>query len=135
MFTKSALAGKVVKVTSQRELTQFFGNPTFTKSGTAVVQGSETSEYGLMAAYSYLGQGNQAYIVRADLSLGQLEATTTAPTSAYATANGSEIIIHALTEPAAASKIAVLSTKLASAGAPITATTLSYSSGLASSIM
>ena len=86
--TKSANAGKVVKVTSQRELTQFFGNPTFTKSGTAVVQGSETSEYGLMAAYSYLGQGNQAYVVRANLSLGQLEATTTAPTSAYATANG-----------------------------------------------
>lgn len=86
--TKQANAGKVVKVTSQRELTQFFGNPTFTKSGTAIVQGSETSEYGLMAAYSYLGQGNQAYVVRADLSLGQLEATTTAPTSAYATANG-----------------------------------------------
>ena len=41
-----------------------------------------------MAAYSYLGQGNQAYVVRANLSLGQLEATTTAPTSAYATANG-----------------------------------------------
>ena len=57
-FTKSAQAGKVIKVTSQRELTQFFGNPTFTKSGTSVVQGSETSEYGLMAAYSYLGQGN-----------------------------------------------------------------------------
>ena len=86
-FTKSAQAGKVVKVTSQRELTQFFGNPTFTKSGTAVVQGSETSEYGLMAAYSYLGQGNQAFVVRADLNLGQLEASTTAPTAAYSTAN------------------------------------------------
>ena len=86
--TKSANAGKVVKVTSQRELTQFFGNPTFTRNGTAVVQGSETSEYGLMAAYSYLGQGNQAFVVRADLNLGQLEAATTAPTSAYATANG-----------------------------------------------
>ena len=86
-FTKSAQAGKVVKVTSQRELTQFFGNPTFTKSGTAVVQGSETSEYGLMAAYSYLGQGSQAFVVRADLSLGELEASTTAPTAAYSTAN------------------------------------------------
>ncbi len=86
-FTKSAQAGKVVKVTSQRELTQFFGNPTFTTSGSAVVQGSETSEYGLMAAYSYLGQGNQAFCVRADLNLGQLEASTTAPTAAYSTAN------------------------------------------------
>ena len=86
-FTKSAQAGKVVKVTSQRELTQFFGNPTFTTSGASVVQGSETSEYGLMAAYSYLGQGNQAFVVRADLSLGQLEASTSAPTAAYTTAN------------------------------------------------
>tara|TARA_X000001036_G_scaffold42689_1_gene34189 strand:- start:7494 stop:9989 length:2496 start_codon:yes stop_codon:yes gene_type:complete len=85
-FTKSANAGKVVKVTSQRELTQFFGNPTFTKNGATVVQGSETSEYGLMAAYSYLGQGNQAFIVRADLNLGQLEASTTAPTAVYSTA-------------------------------------------------
>ena len=86
--TKSAVAGNVVKVTSQRELTQFFGNPEFTKSGTTIVQGSETSEYGLMAAYSYLGQGSQAYVVRADLNLAQLDATTTTPTSAYATANG-----------------------------------------------
>ena len=87
-FTKSAQAGKVVKVTSQRELTQYFGNPTFTKSGTTIVQGSETSEYGLMAAYSYLGQGSQAFVVRADLSLGQLEASTTVPTATYATNGG-----------------------------------------------
>ena len=91
-FSKSAQAGNVVKVTSQRELTQFFGNPTFTTSGTSVVQGSETSEYGLMAAYSYLGQGNQAFCVRADLNLGQLEANpltgTSVPTSPYTTSGG-----------------------------------------------
>lgn len=87
-YTKSIQAGNVIKVTSQRELTQYFGNPTFTKSGTTVVQGSETSEYGLMAAYSYLGQGNQAYIVRANLNLGQLDASTLAPTAAYATSGG-----------------------------------------------
>lgn len=91
-FSKSAQAGNVVKVTSQRELTQFFGNPTFTTSGTSVVQGSETSEYGLMAAYSYLGQGNQAFCVRADLNLGQLEAKpltgTSVPTSPYTTSGG-----------------------------------------------
>ena len=86
--TKSANAGQVIKVTSQRELTQFFGNPTFTKSGTSIVQGSETSEYGLMAAYSYLGQGSQAFVVRADLPLQQLEATTTTPTASYATNTG-----------------------------------------------
>jgi hypothetical protein len=86
-YTKSVYAGDVVRVTSQRELTQYFGNPTFTTNGTAIVQGSETSEYGLLAAYSYLGQGAQAYVVRADIDLAQLEATTTAPTAAYSTAN------------------------------------------------
>ena len=40
-----------------------------------------------MAAYSYLGQGNQAFVVRADLNLGQLEASTSAPTAAYSTAS------------------------------------------------
>ena len=34
-YTKTAQAGNVIKVTSQRELTQFFGNPTFTTVGTA----------------------------------------------------------------------------------------------------
>ena len=41
-----------------------------------------------MAAYSYLGQGSQAFVVRADLSLGQLEASTTIPTATYATNGG-----------------------------------------------
>ena len=86
-YTKSANAGQVVKVTSQRELTQYFGNPTFTKSGTTITQGSETSEYGLLAAYSYLGQGSQAYIVRADVDLADLDARTTAPTGTYNTNN------------------------------------------------
>ena len=82
-YTKTANAGEVVKVTSQRELTQYFGNPLFTTTGTAISQGSETSEYGLMAAYSYLGQGSQAYIVRADIDLAQLENSATEPTAPY----------------------------------------------------
>ena len=41
-----------------------------------------------MAAYSYLGQGSQAFVVRADLNLGQLEASTTVPTAPYATSGG-----------------------------------------------
>ena len=86
-YTKTANAGEVVKVTSQRELTQYFGNPLFTTVGTAISQGSETSEYGLMAAYSYLGQGSQAYIVRADIDLAQLEVSISTPSAAYSTAN------------------------------------------------
>ena len=87
LYTKSVRAGEVVRVTSQRELTQYFGNPKFTTNGSSVIQGSETSEYGLMAAYSYLGQGSQAYVVRANVDLSQLIATTTEPTSAISTAN------------------------------------------------
>jgi phage tail sheath protein FI len=86
-YTTSATAGQVVRVTSQRELTQYFGNPTFTTSGNSIVQGAETSEYGLMAAYSYLGQGSQAYIVRADVDLGALEPTTTEPVGDWSTNN------------------------------------------------
>ena len=86
-FTKATQAGNVISVTSQRELTQYFGNPTFTTSGTAIVQGSETSEYGLLAAYSYLGQGSRAFIVRANIDLAELDSTTVQPTSTYSTAN------------------------------------------------
>jgi phage tail sheath protein FI len=78
-YTKAANAGLVVPVTSQREITQFFGDPTF-----AEAQGAETSEYGLLAAYSYLGQGSQAYIVRADVDLNELIASDQAPTGPVA---------------------------------------------------
>ena len=85
-YTKAVNAGQVVKVTSQRELTQYFGNPTFrTNSTGVVVQGDETSEYGIMAAYSYLGQGSQAYVVRADIDLSELLSTTTAPVANWST--------------------------------------------------
>ena len=86
-YTKSVNAGQVVSVTSQRELTQYFGNPTFATSGSAIVQGSEISEYGLLAAYSYLGQGSRAYIVRANIDLASLDSATTEPTSSYSINN------------------------------------------------
>ena len=78
-YTKAANAGLVVPVTSQRELTQFFGDSIF-----AAAQGAETSEYGLLATYSYLGQGSQAYVVRADVDLAELIATDVEPTGPIA---------------------------------------------------
>jgi len=78
-YTKSAVAGAVVPVTSQRELTQFFGDPVFTDG-----EGAETSEYGLLAAYSYLGQGSQAYVVRANIDLAELVSSADAPTGPVA---------------------------------------------------
>ena len=66
-FTKKSNAGKPVLVTSQRELTQFFGNIDFHEVAGTVAQGDETNDYGLLAAYSFLGQASAAYVVRADV--------------------------------------------------------------------
>ena len=71
-YTKPAFAGKPVLVTSQRELTQYFGNIDFRSVSGSVAQGDETNDYGLLAAYSFLGQSSAAYIVRADVDLTAL---------------------------------------------------------------
>ena len=80
--TLAANAGKVYLMTSQRELAETFGDPIFkTDANNNPIHGGETNEYGLQAAYSYLGVANRAYVVRADVDLGQLEATAIAPAS------------------------------------------------------
>ena len=78
-YTKSANAGKPILVTSQRELTQYFGNVDFRKVAGTVQQGDETNEYGLLAAYSFLGQASAAHIVRADVNLTELRPSSSAP--------------------------------------------------------
>ena len=77
--TKPANADVAFLVSSQRELTETFGTPSFYSVGGSVVQGAETSEYGLLAAYQYLGVSNNAYVIRADVDLAELEATSTEP--------------------------------------------------------
>ena len=77
--TRPANAGVAYLVSSQRELVETFGEPRFYEVGGSVVQGAETSEYGLLAAYQYLGVSNNAYVIRADVDLSQLEATTVEP--------------------------------------------------------
>ena len=77
--TVASNAGKLQLITSQRELIQTFGTPYFrTVSGTAS-NGDEVNEYGLLAAYSYLGGANRAYVLRADVNTTQLLPTTTEP--------------------------------------------------------
>ena len=84
--TIPANANSPYLLTSQRELVEQFGQPKFkTVNGTAV-HGSEVNEYGLMAAYSYLGLANRAYVLRADIDLLQLEPSDIEP--AGAPANG-----------------------------------------------
>ena len=79
-YTKSANSNKPILVTSQRELTQYFGNVDFRKVSGTVQQGDETNEYGLLAAYSFLGQAAGAYIVRSDVNLTELRPLSAAPT-------------------------------------------------------
>ena len=76
--TLAANAGKVYLVSSQRELAETFGDPQFyTDASNNPIHGSEQNEYGLQAAYSYLGVANRAYIVRADIDLAAINASAT----------------------------------------------------------
>lgn len=72
-------AGKLELITSQRELIQRYGVPYFRENDGTVVQGDEINEYGLHAAYSYLGLANRAYVLRANLDTSQLLPTEDAP--------------------------------------------------------
>lgn len=81
--TLAANAGKVFRVTSQRELVELYGAPFFEKTASgSPIHGGERNEYGLLAAYSLLGVSNSAYIVRANVDLNELEGTTEEPGSA-----------------------------------------------------
>ena len=78
--TTKANAGKVYLLTSQRDLSDTFGTPKFiTDANNNPVHAGEQNEYGLQAAYSLLGVSNRAYVVRADVDLGSLTASTEMP--------------------------------------------------------
>ena len=83
--TLKANAGTPYLITSQRELGETFGDPKFYADANGnMIHGGELNEYGLQTAYSLLGVTNRAYVVRADLDLGKLEASATAPGGAPA---------------------------------------------------
>ena len=78
--TLAANTGTPYLITSQRELTETFGNPTFyTDSSNNPLHGNELNEYGLQAAYSFLGVANRAYVVRADADLSELSGSSSSP--------------------------------------------------------
>ena len=80
--TLKANAGKAFRMTSQKDLVDTFGVPFFEKTPSASpIHGGERNEYGTLAAYSYLGVSNSAFIVRADVDLDQLEGRTAVPGS------------------------------------------------------
>jgi hypothetical protein len=72
--TLAANAGRPYLMTSQRELVETFGDPTFyTDANNNPINGGELNEYGLQAAYSLLGVSNRVYVTRADIDLGSLQ--------------------------------------------------------------
>jgi len=80
--TLAANAGKVYLLTSQADLGSTFGVPYFeTDASNNPVNAGEINEYGLQAAYSFLGVSNRAYVVRADLDTSQLMGMADAPTA------------------------------------------------------
>jgi hypothetical protein len=78
-FTLNENAGKLFVATSQRELIQNFGNPLFYSSGGSSLHGHELNEYGLHAAYQFLGLASRAYVLRADVDTAQLVPSDSAP--------------------------------------------------------
>lgn len=79
--TLKANAGKVYLLTSQMDLGNTFGIPYFETDGeNNPVHAGELNEYGLQAAYSFLGVSNRAYVVRADVDTSQLVGTAKIPT-------------------------------------------------------
>ena len=95
--TTKANTGKVYGISSQRELAATFGIPVFRRSAADTpLHGDELNEYGLMAAYSALGLGNRAWIVRADVDLNDLVGTRVRPRGA--TPNGANWLDTGLTK-------------------------------------
>lgn len=67
-------------ITSQLDLANTFGTPLFpTDSQGNSIYGGEQNEYGLQAAYSVLGVTSKAFVVRANIDLGQLSAQASVP--------------------------------------------------------
>ena len=85
--TTKANAGVPFLITSQRDLADTFGDPIFqTDANNNPINGGELNEYGLQAAYSFLGVANRAFVTRADIDLGEIEPSANAP--AATPANG-----------------------------------------------
>ena len=82
----TATAEQLYLISSQRELLQTFGDPDFNEIGGASQHGYPLNEFGLLAAYSYLGAASRAYVIRADLDTAELDPASIAPTSAPADA-------------------------------------------------
>ena len=80
--TTTANANTAYLISSQRELTETFGDPKFyTDASGNSLNGYELNEYGLQAAYSFLGIANRAFVLRANVNTAELVGSASRPTS------------------------------------------------------
>ena len=78
--TLAANAGDLYVLTSQRDVVNFFGVPSFyTDTSGTPIHGYELNEYGLQTVYSLLGTTSRAYVIRADVDLGELIGLSSRP--------------------------------------------------------
>ncbi len=77
--TLASNANKLYLMTSQRDVLQTFGNPTFYSVGGSQQYDNELNEVGLFSLYQYLGIANSAYAIRADIDLAQLQPSASPP--------------------------------------------------------
>ena len=80
--TTTANANTAYLISSQRELTETFGDPKFyTDASGNSLNGYELNEYGLQAAYSFLGIANRAFVLRANVNTAELVGSASRPTA------------------------------------------------------
>ena len=80
--TQTANANTAYLISSQRELTETFGDPKFyTDASGNSLNGYELNEYGLQAAYSFLGVANRAFVLRANVNTAELVGSASRPTA------------------------------------------------------
>jgi hypothetical protein len=81
--TTTANANTAYLISSQRELTETFGDPKFYQDASGnSLHGYELNEWGLQAAYSFLGVANRAYVLRTNVDTSELLGSASAPTAA-----------------------------------------------------
>ena len=81
--TTAANASSLYVLTSQRDVLTTFGTPKFyTNTNSTPIAGYELNEYGLMTLYSLLGVTNRAYVIRANVDLGELISLNARPLAA-----------------------------------------------------
>ena len=80
--TQTANANTAYLISSQRELTETFGDPKFYQDASGnSLHGYELNEWGLQAAYSFLGVANRAFVLRANVDTSELLGSASAPTA------------------------------------------------------